>query len=210
VLRYILLSLVLLLTGCSHLPTYIYTHAPVYAGPHRDIAVYIDKDFTEDDMLKIGAALDDWNYALNNYIVFHVVSTKFDMEPETLKRIISSNGLMILKIDSHSSFVPKSDTGDGIVLAFTDMVSRNVIMVVRDRFDNPNYGVANDKNGLTLAIRHELGHVLGVHHILQDKTLMAPKLTLAYDQCIDKTTIEAVAKEQRLNVHDLNYCTYEE
>ena len=200
----------ILVIGCSHLPSFIYTHTQAYDGGTKVINVYIDKDFTENDMLKIGAALDDWNYALNNYIRFNIVSTKFDMEPSILKTIMSSNGLMILKIDSNSSFIPKPDT-DGVVLAFTDMVSRHVIMVIRDRFDNPNYEVANDKNGLTLAMRHELGHVLGLKHILSStKTLMAPKLTLEYDQCIDKTTIEAVAKEQHLNVHRLNYCTYEE
>jgi hypothetical protein len=206
--KYLLLSVFICLIGCSHIPSYIYTHTPSNIGNARHIPVYIDKYFTEEDKLKIGIAIDDWNYALNNYIVFDIASTQFDMEPDVIRSALS-NGLLILKIDSNSAYIQPSENG-GIVLAFTNGVNGHVIRVIRDRFGISDHPISGDKNSLTLALRHEIGHALGLHHIMHEKTLMWPKLTLEYDQCIDKTTIEEIAKVQHLDVNKLNYCTYEE
>jgi len=160
--------------------------------------VYIDEDFSTSDKVSIDNALNDWNYALNNYIRFQVVSTTFDMAPDDIKHIRETSSLVVLKIDSSSTFIPVSKPGT-TVMAFT--TAQRLVYVIRDRFD--------DQQQLEEVIRHEVGHSLGSTHSVRYDVLMSVVFTRSYEQCVDRDAVERVAKAWRLNVNQLNYCSYE-
>ena len=58
---------------------------------------------------------------------------------------------------------------------------------------------------LATAVRHELGHVLGLPHDPASR-LMSPILDPLRQQCIDKTTVAAVARMRDLPLDQLNWC----
>ncbi len=58
---------------------------------------------------------------------------------------------------------------------------------------------------LATAVRHELGHVLGLPHDPASR-LMSPILDPLGQQCIDKASVGAVAKMRGLPLDQLNWC----
>jgi hypothetical protein len=58
---------------------------------------------------------------------------------------------------------------------------------------------------LAAAVRHELGHVLGLLHDPASR-LMSPVHDPAGQRCIDKGTIAAVARMRGLPIDELNWC----
>jgi hypothetical protein len=58
---------------------------------------------------------------------------------------------------------------------------------------------------LATAIRHELGHVLGLMHDPASR-LMSPVHDPAAQLCIDKATMVAVARLRGLPIAELNWC----
>lgn len=189
----------MIISCAGSLAHFSYTRIPINSNINKVIQVYIDQDFSTDDRLAIDNALNDWNYALNNYIHFQVVSIDFDMNPTDIKNITDDGGLGFLKIDSHSPFIPPSTTGR--VLAFTDRIGGHFVFVIRDRL----------KSELLLedSVRHEIGHALGSVHSVGDRSLMSPRISKDYDQCIDQETMIKVAYANGLDSSKLNYCVYE-
>lgn len=120
------------------------------------------------------------------------------MAASDLEKIQATSALAILKIDSHSSLIPLEKPGT-TVMAFT--TSDRLVYVIRDRFD--------DQRQLEEVMRHELGHGLGAHHSARYEVLMSIEFNKDYEQCVDRDAIEKVAKAWRLNVNQLNYCSYE-
>ena len=193
------LALIVSLSGCViSLPHYTYTRNPINETVGTIIPVYIDTSFSARDQVSIDNALNDWNYALNNYIRFQVVSTTFDMEPSDIARIRETSALVILKIDSSSYMIPISKPGT-TVMAFT--TPQRLVYVIRDRFD--------DQQQLEEVVRHELSHALGAGHSIRCDVLMSVIFNRDYEQCVDYDAIEKVAKAWRLPVNRLNYCSYE-
>ena len=193
-----LLVLTLLFVGCyASLPHYTYTRNPASEATGRIIDVYLDTTFSTEDKLSIDNALSDWNYALNNYIRFQVVSTTFDMEPSDIIKIGQSHALVILKINRNSSLIPPAKVGR--VMAFT--YPNGPIYIIRDRFD--------DQKELEEVVRHETGHYLGSPHSPRWDVLMSVVFTRDYEQCVDYDAIVRVAKAWRLPINRLNYCSYE-
>ena len=193
-----ILLIAILTTSCLHLPGYSYTQHIPSTATQRVITVRIDKNFSFDDKIAIDDALNTWNYALNNTIVFKVISSNFDMEPSE----ITDAGLLILKIDHNSYLIPVSETPNADVLAFIPDLGSKDLYVVRDRI----------ADGLQLKeiIMHEIGHFFYVKHTTDPKSLMYSQLFVYYQQCIDKYTIEEVAKTQYIDINRLNYCIYDE
>jgi predicted Zn-dependent protease len=58
---------------------------------------------------------------------------------------------------------------------------------------------------LATAVRHELGHVLGLQHDPASR-LMSPIHDPRVQQCIDKATVAAVARMRSLPLDQLNWC----
>lgn len=197
----LLLFLAFFLSACNLTPNYYYTRIPPNPTIKTIITVRIDKTFSYDDKVGIDNALNTWNYALNNYIAFRVVSTDFDMEPDDIKHAYMENSLLILKIDSSNSIVPSSKTG-GDVMAFTNEVGGRQIFVVRDRIW--------DEKTLYDVMLHEIGHSLGCDDLHNKRALMNAQLYTDYAQCVDYDAVVQVAKYQRLDPAHLNYCVYED
>ena len=193
-----LLLIALLTTTCIHLPLYNYTHNPAIAAPERTITVRIDRNFSLDDKTAIDDALMAWNYALNNYIVFKVISTDFNMQPSE----INDGSLLIMKIDHNSYLIPVSDNPGADVLGFIPNLGSKHMYIIRDRIV--------DELQLKEIVMHEIGHFFYVKHTDDAKSLMYGQLFIAYQQCIDKYTIEKVAKIEGLDINKLNYCSYDD
>ena len=60
-------------------------------------------------------------------------------------------------------------------------------------------------SALAAAIRHELGHVLGLLHDPASR-LMSPRHDPLAQRCIDKAAVAAVARIHALPVAELNWC----
>lgn len=165
--------------------------------PVRIINIWIDQDFGSADLIAIGEAVNQWNYALNGYIVLKIVDTHFAMEVEKINQQIRDNGWLIIKIRSDQAgtdFIPKS--ADGFYcIGFTERIGGNHLYLIRDRLTN------QDVMGVAL---HEMGHLLGAGHIV--KGLMQPHHTLQSSQCIDQNSLIQVAEANRLLIDKLNWC----
>lgn len=165
----------------------------------REVPVYIDKNIGKEDQLHIDDALNAWNYALNNYIKFVIVSNEFDMATTDLKDIEKKNGLAILTVDSKTcTFIPPITYDKGLQTAAWANTAHHVVYIVRDRLKT------QDIFGITL---HEVGHILGAAHD-SENDLMYPTYSLTGYECIDRRTIDQVAAVNHLDSASLNACYY--
>jgi len=186
----------LLMTSEPQLGMYSYTHKRHYHGPAvRVIPIWVDKNFGSADHLQIDAAVGQWNYALNGYVVLRVVDNQFDMEVEKIQESQRRNGWLFMKIDANNPMVPVQKVGVGVTLGFANKVGGNHMYLVRDRLDN------DAVFGVTM---HEIGHLLGAEHV--GNRLMFKHFSRARFQCVDRASLEAVAHYQGISADDLNYC----
>lgn len=193
----IILSLVGVDCGPPPVRPFAYTHHGHAAyAPIKIIPIWIDKEFSEGDKLAIDDAINQWNFALNNYIVLRVVNDNFDMEPSVINRVmLKGEGWLILKINSGSEFV--HDEGCMLTLAFVNEIGGNRAYFIRDRLGSDQMiGVA----------MHEIGHLLGAKH--DHAHLMRPVFNWATYRCVDEEAIKKVAAYQHLEFKYMNYCEY--
>lgn len=204
---FLILSLSVFLIACAdtHLGMYHYTRVPLYSHVMPTYPVYVDKDFGEADQLSIAEALDQWNYAINGHAKFNIVSNTFDMDPETLSRVMGGSVFVILKITSDNPIVNKPDeivkehTQGNIrnySLGFTPSTGDHTIYLVRDRI--------RDNHMVKGLVMHEVGHALGAEH--GGDGLMTPGYDAERYQCVDYYTANAVAQYHNWKVDTLNYC----
>lgn len=183
--------------SCAHGPMpFHYVHsAPMSQPALKVIPIWIDSGFGEADRIEIDDAIRQWNYALNGYVHLEVVSWNFNMEPSIIQKVMHGGGWLILKIDSHSTFV--HDAPNHFTLAFADSVGGNRVYFIRDRIQN---------EWMTGLAMHELGHLLGAQHNGQD--LMQANYNWETFRCIDQATVTQVADYLHLPASRLNYCVY--
>jgi hypothetical protein len=193
-----------LVIGCSFLLSndepqlgmYSYTHKAHYHGPAvRVIPIWVDKNFGQADRLQIDAAVGQWNYALNGYIILRVVDNSFDMEIDKIQECRRRNGWLFMRINGDNSMVPIQKPNQGRTLGFANKVGGNHLYLVRERMDNEAVF------GVTM---HEIGHLLGAEHV--GNRLMYKHFSRARFQCVDLDSLEAVAHYQGISADDLNYC----
>ena len=62
-------------------------------------------------------------------------------------------------------------------------------------------------NGVSLenVVLHELGHVLGLNHDPRSR-LMSTEYVLDKQGCVDKVTVDTLAKLKNIPVNELNWC----
>lgn len=197
--KLILFFLVCLLSliGCGSRDNnmYYYIHAPNQTViPLKVYNIYVDDSFGEADKVEIGKAIDQWNFALNGYIKLNVINWKFNMEPSEIKEGMENNGWFFLKIYSTSKFKPADKEGMW-TLAYVDKLMGTRLFMIRDRIKN------DDMQPIML---HEIGHLLGSEHV--GSQLMYPHFSQDRFKCVDYDTIVRIAREQHLDVKNLNYC----
>lgn len=206
-LAFICLCFLSILCSCSILPhssqfQYVKsTHAAV-DPPGIIQKIWIDNSFGDADAVEIQAGLDRWTFALNGYMTFE--TQEFDVVNSSLEpyqECFEGKAWCFIKINHTSNMLIGRDHPEAgtHVLAFCDRIGGHLLYYVRDRVDN------NQMKGLTM---HEIGHLLGAHHIDEDSDLMAPMFTIQNTQCIDQHTLEQVAVWNHFPIDNMNYCVY--
>ena len=202
------IALVLLINSCLPSfvpPQYYYTHQ-VYlqdVAPVRQVPVYLDKAFTQQEQLDLQTAIDQWNFALNGRVVIHVVANDFDMGMSDIHAAMDQHGWIIHKIDQTNPMIPASVTqSDGSIhdtCAWVDKVGGMDMWIIMDRI--PETWV------FSIAM-HEIGHLLGAEH--QGNLLMSPVFNMYKYQCVDLETMRQVAGHLDLDMGQVNYCRVED
>jgi hypothetical protein len=187
------------LMGCREAKT---TYTAIPSTGHvlqREMSVWVDKNFSDEDKLDIQKSLEEWNYVLNGYQKFDVVSWNFDLGDNDLRMIQERRGIMILRIESSSGFMPGDDPGF-VTVAWTNRIGGNKIFVVRDRIHN--------MKRFHSAVLHELGHVEGAPDFDGEGSLMDGVYQKSNPTCVDKRSAEAVALYQGIPFEGMNYCFF--
>ena len=164
----------------------------------REISIWIDGDFGAADQVSLQNAIDQWNFALNGYLVLQVKSTNFKMETYPMLEAQAGRGWLILKINHDNPIVAFHDRPGIMTLAMVDSIGGNTLYLIRDRIPN---------DMVTGLVMHEMGHLLGARH-LEGEDLMTPLYKADDYRCIDYLTVRQVAVAQHLPVENLNYCVY--
>jgi hypothetical protein len=191
--RLFVVMVAVLMAACAtfHLGQFQYTHKNHYSGQARDIPIWVDDQFGEEDKLAIDDAVRKLNYALNGYIYLHIVDAHFNMEINKIQEQEKLNGWLFLKIKGDGPITAPTTT----CFAFDNKIGGNRLYLIRDR-------LPNDKVfGVTL---HEIGHLLGSDH--NNSGLMYKYYSKIGFQCIDFDTMKNVSSYQGLFVDNLNYC----
>jgi hypothetical protein len=202
-----MLLLAVLLGGCSSTPGwYQYHHnpkAPISIHlEHEVIPIYFDTHFTDEQMTKMGAAIEEWNFALNGTMSLAISEKQFDhKDPEDMAAVMkletnSMQGIFFVSATSEDDMF-EGALPEG-VLAYCDGLGEKAttLVMISDRIGNRDYeGIA----------KHEIAHLLGSSHN------GAASLEYSFygnDQvsCIDKITLANVAHYHRLPLENLNWC----
>ncbi len=193
-----------LLVGCAHpAPRDPYTATGYTQNPFPlnlmgiEVPVWIDRDFTAPERVSIHAAIQAWNYALNGYERFVVMTDTYAMEREIIEAISESDqGLLILQRSASDPIVSQLSPG---TLAWT-LRERghegHLINVLTSRV-----GALN----LQAIVQHELGHVLGLPHVEIRGTMMYENYREAA-LCIDRVSMQTLATVRGWDWHRTNYC----
>lgn len=153
-----------------------------------EINIYIDKEFSKEDVLEIRRGIDEWNYAMNGAVVLSVVSEEFNMEVS----IIKEEGWFILKTDSIRK--SREDSSGHYVLGYVNKVGGSYLSIVSDRV----------RWNLKMIVMHEIGHLLGINHT--ERGLMLSEFVGDEFKCIDIVTMKEFGKIYKINLDRLRYC----
>ena len=159
------------------------------------IPLRLDPAFPADERREILRAVGEWNHVLNGYVrfelairVFHAEGQRSDPAPPRANvwNILPARGAMPIggRIARPMALMQPLPNGGGVVMIFHNETA-----------------VA----AFATAVRHELGHVLGLPHDPASR-LMSPIHDPLGQQCIDKAAVAAVAKMRGLPLDQLNWC----
>src|SRR5215211_2544212 len=174
----------------AHVSAVRYTNHRPAATAEEMVPLRIKGTFTPGDRAKILRAVNEWNVALNGFVRFTIVEdsavSAATARPSRPWSIMAAEGIG-----------PRVVPGPTIALAHTQPLpgSGGLMIVYVDRIGTRDLGSV---------VMHELGHVLGVGH--GERGLMAAHYHPTDQQCVDKTTIAAVAAKRQLAADQLNWC----
>ena len=201
----------LMLVGCE---TSLYQYHdvaadPVLLGRHKVVQLYIDETFDVGQRKDLAAAIQDWNYALNNSMRLEVKtwSLKQSDQKATAEKINNTHqGIMILKYNSNDEDLKEYNISTGTVAFSLGVGDSHLIVVLEDRLGGGD---------LKVILEHELGHALGAGHVNSRQSLMFPYGEVPYagsmqSPCIDKITLSQVSGYNHLDMKYLNYCSTED
>ena len=159
------------------------------------IRLRLDPAFPADERREIQCAVGEWNHVLNGYVrfelairVFHAEDERTDPAPPrtSVWTILPARGAMPIggRVSRPMALLQPTPHGGGVVMIFRGETTIAAIAA---------------------AVRHELGHVLGLPHDPASR-LMSPIHDPLGQQCIDKAAVAAVAKMRGLPLDQLNWC----
>jgi predicted Zn-dependent protease len=186
--------------SCSSTNYFTYTKSNFkeHVSIVKNISIWMDSTFTDNEIIEVKKAIDEWNLALNNRIVLKVAGS-FDKDFFDIKyEEVEKTGLdwVFVRFEEEeligkNMIEPKDGT-----LAFTSRIGGDILVIISDRIGSRN---------LKIITMHEIGHMLGARHV-STASLMYPNYgNMAYD-CIDKITIAQVAGYQKIDIRAFNYC----
>lgn len=182
-----LLVLILMVGACS--PTYMQYSKAIPAKNLETKVVWIDTRFSENEKIEIKSAILEWENSLPGTYSFYI-KEDFNMEIEQLNRI--NYDWFILKKSKLEASARGIDK-DSITLAYANEIGGNIIVVIDDRSKNKK---------LKSIIMHEIGHLLGLHHI--ENSLMNSYYNGL--ECVDKNTAKALSTVIGLEMSNIRYC----
>lgn len=144
----------------------------------------------------------EWNHVLNGCIRFDPVFRVF--QAGTAAAI---SGLAVV-----DTVPPRSNAWSILPARGATPLGRRIVLPMALTQPAPHGGgmvmIYREQTGtptLAAAIRHELGHVLGLLHDPASR-LMSPRHDPLARRCIDKAAVAAVARIRALPVAELNWC----
>lgn len=202
--------LLLLLCSCAHDKNYLvtslregpdaqdgvsrpamrYTSHATTATTTELIPVRIAGPFEPDDRAKILRAVAEWNRALNGFV-------RFDILPDRAPAVAGKSQTtpwMIVAVEDHPGR-PASGLATALARTYGDPDGGGMITVYVDRLG---------RSDLSGVVMHELGHALGLGH--DGSGLMAAHYHSSAHQCVDKSTVKALAAKRGLPLDQLNWC----
>lgn len=200
-LLFILISI--LSINCGKQPNLInpiYIKQETGITPLNIIPVYIDIKFCNSEKKLIKKAIDNWNDALNGYLVLKVVGLEFKETPKAIDDIIKNKSYVILRAYSSDEIIKERDINDNenVIVGLANKLGGNVMHLVMDRL--------TEKDIMEITM-HELGHLLGADHT-DEKYLMSIIYNKERYKCVDLFTIKQVAEYWHLPIRRMNYCIY--
>lgn len=174
-----------------------YTANVSYITSVEVIPLRIDPAFPPEERQEILRAIAEWNHVLNGYVRLSASVVVFRSDSELPRKDIvppRSNSWSILPMRGAAPI------GRRVVrpMAVTQPLPSGggVIMIHRELA-----GLGN----LAAAMRHEIGHALGLLHDPASR-LMSPALDPRAQRCIDKVAVATVAGMRGLPIEQLNWC----
>ena len=152
--------------------------------------IYIDRAFDDDEKQIIITAALEWSAATKHLVNYRIVELPTD-SPRDIRR----DGLLILKINADFPDVLVMDYyNHRATLAFySGNTSVQYIALISERIKGPTY---------KRVVLHELGHSLGLEHVLEKDTLMYPYVNSQSDS-ITLADLKQFCELHRCNVDDL-------
>jgi hypothetical protein len=162
----------------------------------REIPIYVDEDFTGEELQSLMMAVNEWNGVFNGRVKLRIKEQfsgreGFLREAERVTR--TGSGWIILRLNT-SEEAERVGIEAG-ALAVSNEIGGHLMMVVGDRIGNRD---------MRIIFMHEMGHLLGSGHFGK-WSLMTEYHEHGYD-CIDKRVVAEVAAHFNLNLKNLNYC----
>jgi hypothetical protein len=173
---------------------YQYTDHPSRASTGRTVALYVDRDFDDNERQRIVSAMRQWNYALNGFVRFTAKLLPEDPSASEIAQIKRSGGWIVAKVDSSHPITRKGEGRQALAVTVGGS-GGGFVYVIGDRIG---------RRDLTGVVMHEFGHVLGAGH--DGHGLMAPVYNANSGHCIDRDAAALVANAQHLQLSQMNWC----
>jgi hypothetical protein len=166
------------------------------------IPLRIDPAFPANERREILRAVEEWNHVLNGYVRFDTSIMVFRRESQDADTASSRTDSSPPRVNVWAILPVRGATPIGLRVARPMALMQptphggGVVMIDRDHAG----AVA-----LAAAVRHELGHVLGLLHDPASR-LMSPVHDPAAQRCIDKAAVASIAEMRGLPLAELNWC----
>jgi matrixin len=159
------LALIFILNVYVTLSNILYPKSTILQNHSTHRILYLDRNFTNEEILVITEAVLDWEEKTH-----HVISIDIVILPTT-DSLDLKDGVIVNKFNSDNYTVINNS---GVIGYYQENEGNNTIVLVTDRLA--------DYKTFRQCILHEIGHMLGLYHNSNADTLMYPYIEYAsYD-----------------------------